>query len=122
MIGVFDFDTAHPAPRVWDLAYSIYCWAPFKTDNVDRLGTLEDQVSRARLFCDSYGASYLEREQLVDIMIKRLEALIRFMCKEASSNNEQFSENIEQGHLQAYRNDIAYIRANKQKIKDALCN
>ncbi|UGA53370.1 phosphotransferase [Vibrio sp. VB16] len=46
VVGVFDFDTAHPAPRIWDLAYSIYCWSPFKTDSVDKLGTIAEQVFR----------------------------------------------------------------------------
>jgi len=25
IVGVFDFDAAHPAPRLWDLAFSVYC-------------------------------------------------------------------------------------------------
>lgn len=120
--GVFDFDTAHPAPRIWDLAFSIYCWSPFKTNSVDRLGTIEDQTSRARTFCDSYGASLDHREQLADYMVIRLNALARFMREEADNGNEQFSENIEHGHLQSYLDDIKYIIDNKQKIQSALCN
>lgn len=120
--GVFDFDTAHPAPRIWDLAYSVYCWAPFKTDSNDRLGTTAEQLARAKLFCDSYGATEPEREQLADAMVQRLQALVSFMCREAEKGNESFAENIEQGHLQAYLNDIEYITENKQKIQLALCN
>ncbi|CAK1849067.1 Phosphotransferase [Vibrio crassostreae] len=122
VVGVFDFDTAHPAPRIWDLAYSVYCWSPFKTDSNDKLGTTSEQVTRAKLFCDSYGATELEREQLADVMVQRLQALVSFMCNEAENGNESFAENIEQGHLQAYLNDIEYITENKQKIQYALCN
>ncbi|SIO95409.1 aminoglycoside phosphotransferase family protein [Vibrio spartinae] len=122
VVGVFDFDTAHPAPRVWDLAYSVYCWSPFKTDNNDKLGTLTEQVARAKLFCDSYGATDLEREQLADAMVMRLQALVSFMRQEAKSGDESFAENIEQGHLQAYLNDIEYISINKLEIQRALCN
>lgn len=122
VVGVFDFDTAHPAPRVWDLAYSVYCWSPFKTDSNDNLGTILEQVTRAQLFCDSYGATYLEREQLADAMVQRLQALVSFMRSEAENGNESFAENIEQGHLQAYLDDIEYITENKQKIQCALCN
>ncbi|EHC7291194.1 aminoglycoside phosphotransferase family protein [Vibrio parahaemolyticus] len=122
VVGVFDFDTAHPAPRVWDLAYSVYCWSPFKTDSNDKLGTISEQLARARLFCDSYGATESEREQLADIMVQRLQALVSFKCSEAENGNESFAENIEQGHLQAYLNDIEYITENKQKIQCALCN
>ncbi|RTZ13557.1 phosphotransferase [Vibrio aquaticus] len=122
VVGVFDFDTAHPAPRIWDLAYSVYCWSPFKTDSNDKLGTISEQVTRATLFCDSYGATTFERNQLADAMIERLQALVLFMRSEAENGNETFAENIEQGHLQAYLNDIEYITENKQKIQCALCN
>lgn len=121
VVGVFDFDTAHPAPRVWDLAYSVYCWAPFKTDPNDKLGTLAEQVARARLFCDSYGAADSDRAQLADSMVKRLEALVSFMQSEAENGNEAFRQNIAQGHLQAYLNDIDYITANKAIIQRGLC-
>ncbi|WP_241837168.1 phosphotransferase [Salinivibrio sp. ML290] len=117
VVGVFDFDTAHPASRVWDLAYSIYCWAPFKTDSIDGLGTMEEQLLRARLFCDSYDATYSQREQLADAMVRRLNALVNFMRKEADSGDEQFAINIEEGHLQSYLNDIDYIETNKHKIQ-----
>ncbi|EGQ8181378.1 TPA: phosphotransferase [Vibrio parahaemolyticus] len=122
VVGVFDFDTALPAPRIWDLAYSVYCWSPFKTDSNDKLDTIAEQVARAKLFCDSYGATESEREQLADAMVQRLQALVSFMRSEAENGNESFAENIEQGHLQAYLNDIDYITENKQKIQCALCN
>ncbi|GAL16050.1 hypothetical protein JCM19233_7072 [Vibrio astriarenae] len=121
VVGVFDFDTAHPAPRVWDLAYSVYCWAPFKTDNNDKLGTLSEQISRARVFCDSYGATQGQREQLTAVMIQRLEALVSFMRRKAEEGNVTFAENIEQGHLQAYLNDIEYLAENSEKIQQGLC-
>lgn len=120
--GVFDFDTAHPAPRVWDLAYSLYCWAPFKTNSDDKLGTLEEQISRAKLFCDSYGTSEEQKKQIPDFMIKRLNALVNFMRREANKGNQQFCENIDQGHLKSYLRDIEYIESNKPKILSGLCN
>nr|WP_306416974.1 aminoglycoside phosphotransferase family protein [Vibrio sp. D420a] len=122
VVGVFDFDTAHPAPRIWDLAYSVYCWSPFKTDSNDKLGTISEQVTRAKLFCDSYDATTSERNRLADAMIERLQALVLFMRSEADNGNETFAKNIEQGHLQAYLNDIEYITENKEKIQCALCN
>nr|WP_242531452.1 aminoglycoside phosphotransferase family protein [Vibrio alginolyticus] len=122
VVGVFDFDTSHPAPRIWDLAYSVYCWSPFKTDRNDKLGTICEQVARAKLFCDSYGATESERNHLADAMVQRLQALVSFMRREAKNGDESFVENIEQGHLQAYLNDIEYITENKHKIQCALCN
>ncbi|RXJ69464.1 phosphotransferase [Veronia nyctiphanis] len=118
--GVFDFDTAHPAPRVWDLAYSVYCWAPFKTDPFDKLGTLETQMVRTKQFLDAYGANAQQRNMLVDTMIKRLEALISYMSNEAEKGDEQFSVNIEDGHCSAYHRDIIYLEENRHHILQAI--
>ncbi|WP_246091861.1 hypothetical protein [Vibrio tasmaniensis] len=63
-----------------------------------------------------------QREQLADYMVIRLNALVSFMRQGAASGSEQFSENIEHGHLQSYLDDIKYIIDNKQKIQRALCN
>lgn len=120
VVGVFDFDTAHPAPRIWDLAYSIYCWAPFKTDKVDRLGSLSDQISRSKIFCDSYGATSEQRKHLPEVMISRLTALVDFMHNEAIQGNEQFAANIEQGHHLAYLADIEYIQFNQKPIRQGV--
>ena len=64
-VGIIDFDTAHPGPRIWDIAYALYRWAPFTNQqNPDRLGNLETQIDRARLFCDAYGFPAAQRDEL----------------------------------------------------------
>jgi len=32
-VGIIDFDTAHPGPRTWDIAYALYRWAPLTNPN-----------------------------------------------------------------------------------------
>ncbi|UXI04257.1 phosphotransferase enzyme family protein [Photobacterium sp. TY1-4] len=118
--GVFDFDTAHPGPRVWDMAYAVYCWAPFKTDPTDALGTLSAQIERARAFCDAYGASAAQRQLLVEMMMKRLAALVAFMQSEADAGNAQFKTNIAQGHHLSYLADIDYLKQHRQVITSGL--
>lgn len=113
-VGVIDFDTAHPAPRVWDLAYAIYCWAPFKTHEFDKMGTLDDQIARAGMFCKAYGATQSMLSNLPDVMIERLQALVSFLRVEAEKGNEAFQQNLEDGHHLAYERDIQYISQNKQ--------
>ncbi|MGF1719600.1 aminoglycoside phosphotransferase family protein [Vibrio kyushuensis] len=114
--GVFDFDTAHPAPRVWDVAFSIYCWAPFKTDSVDSLGTFDDQLIRAKLFCDCYGLEMSDREKVVDVMIERIQSLVNYMAEQANNGDVHFQKNILDGHHLAYRNDIEFLKQYKPKI------
>lgn len=116
VVGIFDFDTAHPAPRLWDLAYSIYCWAPFKTHKNDKMGNLQDQIQRALCFCDGYGADLQQRSQLVETMIIRLQALVDFMQAEADSGNPQFQAHIAEGHHLSYLDDIVYLQRNQHAI------
>ena len=50
LIGVIDFDNAHPGPRLWDLAYALYRFAPITAPtNPENFGTPADQCRRARL-------------------------------------------------------------------------
>lgn len=118
--GIIDFDTAHPAPRSWDLAYALYCWAPFKTHEYDAMGNLHSQIERAKQFCDAYGVSAAQRETLVDAMIDRIQALVDFMHEEAKAGNEAFVANIQDGHHLAYLADMDYLRANKVVICQGL--
>ncbi len=112
VVGVFDFDTAHPAPKLWDVAYAVYCWAPFKTNTYDKLGDINTQAKRAALFCEAYGLSEHEKAGLVDTMIARVQALVDFMTAEAEKGNLAFAENIKDGHHLSYLDDIAYLKTN----------
>lgn len=116
VVGIFDFDTAHPAPRIWDVAFSVYGWAPFKTDENDKMGTLEEQIKRAKRFCDAYGCSRLEREELVDTMTLRLTALVDFMRTSAATGDAQFQANMDDCHHMAYLQDIEYLKKHHQAI------
>ena len=85
-IGIIDFDTCHPGPRRWDLAYALYRWSPFKNlKNLDGFGSIEDQVKRARLFCDIYEANDDDRHMMTSSMIERLNALVNFMGQSSAS-------------------------------------
>ncbi|KHD26845.1 phosphotransferase [Vibrio caribbeanicus] len=119
-VGVIDFDTAHPAPRVWDIAYAVYCWAPFKTHESDAMGNLESQSLRAKQFCDAYGLIDVERERLVETITERIQVLVDYMFNEADAGNAAFIENIKDGHHVAYLADIQYINSHKHYIEDVL--
>ena len=120
VVGVFDFDTIHPAPKLWDVAYAIYCFAPFKTNQDDKLGELSDQIARAKIFCDAYELDEMSREKLVPMMIKRLTALVEFMTQAAANNDVQFQDNLNDGHHLAYRNDIRNLQKHEAEILKGL--
>jgi len=102
VIGMIDFDTCHPGPRTWDIAYALYRWAPFTNpSNTDGFGSIEEQIKRARLFCDAYGLSGPERMGLPNLIIERLKVLINFMLESGL--------NIKEGHHLIYLADIEYL-------------
>lgn len=122
-VGIIDFDTAHPGPRIWDIAYALYRWAPFHNQqNPDRLGDLETQIGRACLFCDAYGFPSKQRHNLVEMMILRLKTLVNHMQTEAQQGNEAFIANLADGHHLLYRADIDYLGEKRPFIQAALQN
>ncbi|SCB19572.1 phosphotransferase enzyme family protein [Rhizobium multihospitium] len=115
--GIIDFEAAHPGPRMWDLAYAIYRWAPLSSSvAIEGMDTLAAQVGRARIFVDAYGLSIAERPSLPDLIVERLEALLAFMEGEAARGIERYRRNLQDGHDRVYREDIAYIRKRSAEI------
>ena len=120
-IGIIDFDTAHPGPRVWDIAYALYRWAPFThPQNEDGWGNLAEQIIRAKQFCDAYGLPQSERKKVAGVAIERLQYLVEFMHAEAKKGNEAFQQNIADDHHLAYLQDIAYLKEHRQTISSQL--
>lgn len=122
-IGIIDFDTCHPAPRLWDIAYALYRWSPFTNpNNKDGFGSIQEQIKRACLFCQAYGLSNVERTTLTDLMIERLQVLVSFMTAQAQAGNETFKLNMQNGHHLLYLADIEYIKQYSMIIKEGLIN
>ncbi|PRY43633.1 phosphotransferase family enzyme [Umezawaea tangerina] len=98
-VGVIDFDTAHPAPRWWDVAYAVYCLAPFSP----AFGTPEEQWRRARLFCAEYGCP---GDGLVDRVLARLADMVRAIREDPAFHVQRAEE-----HDEHYLSHVDYIRA-----------
>lgn len=119
--GIIDFDTLHPGPRLWDIAYAVYRWAPFVSpQNPDYKDELPRQIERLKLFADAYGMSAGMRAALPKMMIERVGALVQYMEDEAAQGNEDVLRNIAEGHMDLYLNDIAYFRANAQAVIEGI--
>lgn len=120
-VGIIDFDTACPAPRVWDVAYAVYRFVPLSEEVY-----LPDQ-GRYRKYDKAFDA--LERrillkeflnvydvEQTSHVMgnvILRLQALVELFAKECKKENPAFIRMKEEGHDAFYRNEIEFIKENK---------
>ncbi|WP_081791882.1 phosphotransferase [Caldalkalibacillus mannanilyticus] len=115
--GIIDFDTLHPGSKMWDIAYAIYRWVPFKNpNNPDCYGNLKEQIRKTRLFLDTYGVNSEEKESFTSVLIKRLQSLIDFMRSEANNGNKDFQLHIENGHLNLYLDDMEYLKNNEKEI------
>jgi hypothetical protein len=104
LAGIIDFDTAAPGKRLWDIAYAVYRFAPLVTDtHCLSMGwkTVPNRIERLKVFCDSYGLE--DRSTLIETVIQRIEALVRYMT-EHSSNLE---------HIPIYLDDLRYLRENR---------
>jgi len=122
IMGIIDFDCAYPGPRAWDVAYPLYRWAPLTNpNNNDGLGNLEERLLRAKLFLDCYGLALQDRISLVELIIKRLETLVKFMFAKTKAGDQIQQQNIKNNHHLEYLADIKYIKANKSIIKQSLC-
>lgn len=115
--GIIDFDTLHPGPRLWDIAYAVYRWIPVVSpENPEYRDCLDEQIRKLKVFVDAYGLNEASRKELPTMMIKRIESLIIYMKKQAGLGNEDFARNIADGHMTLYQQDVEYISEHKEKI------
>ena len=119
-VGIIDFDTAHPGPRVWDIAYALYRWSPFTNPkNADGFGNIKVQIKRAVKFCEAYGLASEQKQGLGDLIIERLTELVKFMKKAAGSDGT-FVDNVVAEHHSLYLADIEYITTHRTIINKYL--
>ena len=110
VVGVIDFDTAHPGPRLWDVAYAVYRFAPLSPEE-----PLVDQGRRAQLFCDSYGLG-VERAHLAQAVENRLDALVDLIRTKATAGHPAFARHLADGHIEHYLRDRAYVAAHRAEL------
>ncbi|GAA2238333.1 aminoglycoside phosphotransferase family protein [Streptomyces amakusaensis] len=118
VIGVIDFDAAHPGPRIWDIALAVYRWAPLTAPaNADGFGTTEEQALRARLFCDRYGLHPAGRAELLDTVVERLHAMVAFMRARAAAGDAAFASHLADGHHVQYLADAEYVKDRRAEFE-----
>lgn len=117
-LQVFDFDTAHPGPRLADLGYAAYRWVPLTApDNPDGFGNIADQSRRLGIFCDTYGVS--DRAAVLDAARTRLGELIETMRRLAANGHPAFANHLAAGHDHLYLTDIAHITTNADRLTNS---
>ncbi len=110
VVGLIDFDTASPGPRIWDLAYLGYRLAPFVADaaSEDASGVVGrlDPLARLDALVAAYGLPFARREVLT-AMVARLEEIADFTAGRAEqTGRSDFSD-----HAAMYRADARRVAA-----------
>ncbi len=118
VVAFIDFDAAHPGPRSWDVAYAVYRFAPLQApSNVESFGSPAEQGRRVALFARAYDED--AGPEIVDVVPKRLAALVDFMRAQAAAGHEAFQRHIREGHVALYETDIEYVRAHRETLRRA---
>lgn len=93
-VGVFDFDTAHPGPRWWDVSWAVIQFV---------LALPHDRMRRAQLFCETYGCAYEP-----DHVLTRLHDAIRTIREHPA-----FTKQRAERHDVHYLGLVEYVQANR---------
>ncbi|MCA1054007.1 phosphotransferase [Rossellomorea aquimaris] len=116
-VGIIDFDVAGPGPRLWDIAYTLYTCTPLSRIKYSADGEAihydpsmhaEMIKNRIHLFFKAYGIN--KDKGVIDMVILRLEGILKTIQRKACEGDPAFQRMIEEGHLEHYREDIAFIQ------------
>ena len=118
-VAFIDFDTAHPGPRVWDVAYAAYRFVQLVHPYEDGAPARE-QARRLALFVDAYGLGGRDRALLLDAVVARLEHLVGFMRRQAAAGHPAFSRHVAEGHDRYYLGNIAHVDRHRVLFEAAL--
>lgn len=102
LVGLVDWDTAAPGPRVWDLAYLAYRLVPLGPAGADP-GPVAESERRRRLdlLCRRYGST--DPDDLLGTVVERLTALAVFTRDRAAGDPEQLR------HVGLYQDDARWV-------------
>lgn len=112
LVGVIDFDTASPGPRIWDLAYLAYRIVPFVQDAGPGAPAQDERLGRLDALIACYGYDY-SRAEVLAAMADRLDELAGFTDERAAATGR--SEFIE--HAAMYRSDADSMQDLAQQLQ-----
>lgn len=112
-VALIDFDTAHPAPRLWDVAYTAYRFVPLHAPDETALTLpVPEALRRLRLFAHAYGLSDGQRGELPAAAAERLRELVAHMREQAAAGHPAFTRHLAEGHHRRYLTDARWIEGN----------
>jgi Ser/Thr protein kinase RdoA (MazF antagonist) len=112
-VGLIDWDFAAPAPRIWDVAYALWRWAPLYNDPAFDAPAIRGR--RMRGFCDAYGMA--ERHELLAVVERRQRVRDDTLVAGGRAGVAGFAAMLRDGHAEGIRADIAYLREHRAALE-----
>jgi tRNA A-37 threonylcarbamoyl transferase component Bud32 len=108
-VALIDFERATPGPRVWDIAFVLYRFAPLCDSPKKGFAPvfLQQIARRIRVFLNAYGFS--QKDDLFDWMQLRLKTEIDLLESGKADDSIRRQKKIEAGHLDLYQRDLRLI-------------
>lgn len=115
LVGVIDWDTASPGPRIWDLAYLAYRLVPLvDPENPEvEAHSASESARRLRLLCDSYGSQ--DPHAVAIAAVERLRELASFTADRATGEDQRLLS-----HVTTYLRDADWIAAHASELASRL--
>jgi Phosphotransferase enzyme family len=118
LAGVIDFDMASPGPRVWDMGYTAYRFAPL-TDPANPdvpFRGLDDQARRLAAFCAAYGDPRIRPGDVVEAAIAKLRELVAFIVDSAAAGDPAQRAVLARGDVEIYERDLAHMDRHRARL------
>jgi hypothetical protein len=116
--GVVDYDMAAPGPRVRDIGYAAYRFAPL-TDprNPDvRFRGVPDQARRLRAFCAAYGDPGIAPADVVAAAATKLRELVAFIVDSAAAGDPAQRAVLARGDVEIYERDLGHLERHRAEL------
>jgi Ser/Thr protein kinase RdoA (MazF antagonist) len=121
VVGLVDFDTARPGPRIVDVATGAYRWVPLSAACPEEFSPEPaEQARRLAAFCAAYGLDAAGRAVLLDAVVAELVRLVEFLRAQAAAGSAAFAAHVAEGHDQHYLADVDHVARHRSLFQDAL--
>ena len=104
LVGLFDFDTAAPGPRIWDLAYLAYRLAPLGEGAGPQAPSGDARLARVDQLVLAYGHPF-SRSEVLSVVVDRLHDLADSSERRASEPGRAHLRD----HAAMYRRDATVV-------------
>ena len=120
--AIIDFDLAGPGPRINDVAFGAYWFAPLQFGGGEEgqraLADLHNGCTRLRRFCREYGMD--ASPELIDVVDHLLVRMRDVIIEGVDAGDPVFIKLKAEGHLEGWSNDVINFRTNKAALTQAL--